>query len=89
MHAASSRPRRQAAEVAKAIIPVVLKHDDMLIRAERRENKKNKEKNNKRLHNNGSSSSGLGNRLADGKKFGRRIRSGQKARKVRGELGGD
>lgn len=88
MHAASSRPRRQAAEVAKAIIPVVLKHDDMLIRAERRENKKNKEKNNKRLHNNGSSFSGLGNRLADGKKFGRRISSVKKVRKVRGAFGG-
>jgi len=44
VYAASSHPRHQAAEVAKAIIPVALKHDDMLICAERRENKKKKEK---------------------------------------------
>ena len=60
----------------------------MLIRAERKANKKKKEKDNKRLCNVGSSFSGLGIRLTDGKKFGRRISRGKKARKVTGAFGG-
>ena len=38
----SSHPRHQAAEVAKPIIPVALKNDDMLCSAERKANKKRK-----------------------------------------------
>ena len=89
VYAASSCPRHQAADVAKAIIPAALKNDKMLIRAERKANKKNKDKYNKRLRNDGSSIPGLGIRLNDGKKFGRGISRGRKARKVRGAFGGD
>ena len=88
VYAASSRPRRQAAEVAKTIIPVSLKNDDMLIHAERKANKKNKNKNNKQLRNDGSSFPALGIRLTDGKKFGLHISRGRKACKVRGSFGG-
>ena len=69
VYAASSRPRGQAAEVAKAIIPVALKNDDMLICAERKANKKNKDTNNKQLRNDGWSFPVLGIMLTDVKKL--------------------
>ena len=85
--APSSRPRRQAAEDAKAKIPLALKNDEKRRRAERRANKERAERRednkNKRSRNDESSFSGMGVRLNDGKKFGRRVTPGGRAPKVR------
>ena len=66
-----SRPRRQAPEDAKSIIPIALKNDEKLHHAERKANKKNNDKKNKRSRDDGSSFSGMGVRLNDEKKIGR------------------
>lgn len=85
--APSSRPRRQAAEDAKAKIPLALKNDEKRRRAERRANKERAERRannkNKRSRNDQSSFSGMGVRLNDGKKFGRRVTPGGRAPKLR------
>ena len=83
-----SCPRRQAAEDAKAIIPIVLKNDEKLRHAERKANKKNNDKKNKRSRDDGSSFSGMGVRLNDEKKIGRPSIPEGKARKIRGVFGG-
>ena len=83
-----SRPRRQAAEDAKAIIPIVLKNDEKLRHAERKANKKNNDKQNKRSHDDGSTFSGMGVRLNDEKKIGRPSIPEGKACKIRGVFGG-
>ena len=64
-----SRPRRQAAEDAKAIIPIALKNDEKLRHAERKANKKNNDKKNKRSRDDGSNFYGMGVRLNDEKKL--------------------
>ena len=83
-----SRPRRQAAEDAKAIIPIALKNDEKLRHAERKANKKNNDKQNKRSRDDGSSFSGMGVRLNDEKKIGRPSIPEGKACKIRGVFGG-
>ncbi len=83
-----SRPRRQAAEDAKAIIPIALKNDEKVRHAERKANKKNNDKQNKRSRDDGSSFSGMGVRLNDEKKIGRPSIPEGKARKIRGAFGG-
>ena len=83
-----SRPRRQAAEDAKAIIPIALKNDEKLRHAERKANKKKNDKQNKRSRDDGSSFSGMGVRLNDEKKIGRPSIPEGKARKIRGVFGG-
>ena len=83
-----SRPRRQAAEDAKAIIPIALKNDEKLRHAERKANKKNNDKKNKRSRDDGSNFYGMGVRLNDEKKIGHPSIPEGKARKIRGVFGG-
>ncbi len=65
-----SRPKRQVAEDAKAIIPITLKNDEKLCHAERKANKKKNDKQNKKhSRDDGSSFSGMGVRLNDEKKL--------------------
>ena len=64
-----SRPRQQAAEDAKAIIPIALKNDEKLRHAERKANKKNNDIKNKHSCDDGSSFYGMGVRLNDEKKM--------------------
>ena len=67
--ASYSHPRQQAAEDAKAIIPIALNNDEKLCHAERKSNKKKNDEENKRSCDDGSSFSGMGVRLNDGKKL--------------------
>ncbi len=83
-----SRPRRQAAEDAKAIIPIALKNDEKLRHAERKAYKKNNNKKNKCSRDDGSSFSGMGVRLKDENKIGRPSIPKGKAYKIRGVFGG-
>ena len=48
-----SSPRQQAAEDAKAIIPIALRNDEKLHHAERKANKKKNDKQNKHSHDDG------------------------------------
>lgn len=86
--APSSRPRRQAAEDAKAMIPLAVKNEEKRRRAERRENNKRRDKKIKCSRKDGSSFLGMGVRLKDGKKIGRHITPGGKALKVGGVFPG-
>jgi hypothetical protein len=67
--APSSRPRRQAAEDAKAMISLAVKNEEKHRQAERRENNKRRDKKIKCSCKDGSSFLGMGVRLKDGKNW--------------------